>query len=190
VIKSLDEKIKKAFAQIIIPRIEIAIKESLEKHATITLKNLLGETFKENFMEIIAPSFDKSSREMFLQLSEAFSRGIENYQKKYELTMSKTTTTTPTSNLESMVVKEITFAVQTLSEVSEKMNKTIVETQRKILNDYQNRMQQMDGTDTISLPKNQDQDKRSVSKKKFYNFLSKKISKMLLQRSFQNKILN
>jgi len=111
VIKSLDENLKKAFGQIIIPRIEISIKESLEKHANFALKNLLGETFRENFNEIIAPSFDKSSREMFLQLSEGFSRGIENYLKKYEITISKTTAA---SNLESMV-KEITFALQNLS---------------------------------------------------------------------------
>jgi len=49
-----------------------------------------------------------------------------------------------------MIAKEITFAVQNLSEVSEKMYRSIVETQRKILNEY-HRMQQMDSTETIPL---------------------------------------
>jgi len=87
----------------LLPRIDLSLPASLQN--AIMMKLL------ENFMEIIAPSFDKSSREMFLQLSEGFSRGIENYLKKYEITISKTTAA---SNLESMV-KEITFALQNLS---------------------------------------------------------------------------
>jgi len=97
---------------------------------------------------------------MFLQLSDIFSRGLENYQKQYS-----TTTNLTTNTFENAVVKEVSFAVGTLSEVAEKMNQSIIETQRKILNDYQNRLQTTDEKEEKSPKKNKDKKDKNITTK-------------------------
>jgi len=51
------------------------------------------------------------------------------------------------------------------------MNRSIIETQRKCLNDYQNRIQQVDSTETASFPKKVK--KKNSTKKKIVQLLDK-----------------
>jgi hypothetical protein len=76
----LEEKIKKNYAQMVVPRIEVSIKENLEKHASQTTRVIVGESFKDNFNGVLAPSFDHSCRDLFIQLAENLEKSFKKQQ--------------------------------------------------------------------------------------------------------------
>jgi len=132
-LKTLEHKIRKTFAQYVIPRIEAAVKENLEKHTSTNLRTCLGESLKEHFSTNLAPAFEKACQEIFRQMSETFSRGLEDYQNQ----LAETTALVGKSVGNQSSAAEVAAAVANLVKVAEKMNETIVVTQAKILRDFQ-----------------------------------------------------
>lgn len=65
----------------VIPRVEIAVKEAMDKAATSTMKTVAGEQFKSHFTQILAPSFERSCQSMFQQLADTFDQGLQEYQR-------------------------------------------------------------------------------------------------------------
>eukprot|EP01124_Arcella_intermedia_P004016 TRINITY_DN1226_c1_g1_i1.p1 TRINITY_DN1226_c1_g1~~TRINITY_DN1226_c1_g1_i1.p1 ORF type:complete len:667 (-),score=161.07 TRINITY_DN1226_c1_g1_i1:78-1952(-) len=132
--KTLEEKVRKNFAQLVIPRVEIVIKETIEKTSTSTVKNVMNETLKENFMNVLTPAFEKSFQNMFQQLNATLTNELEGYFQTAEKLRTKKITDDNTSQLENQVVKDLTSSLTSLSDLTERMNKCIVDTQMKMQN--------------------------------------------------------
>jgi len=99
----------------IAPRIEVSIKENLEKYVSQTTRTIIGESFKDNFNGNLVPTFDRSCHELFLQLTENL---VKSFQKQQNLM---------TSQIQ-RDPEAITFAPPLL-EIAEKLTGTIINAQ-------------------------------------------------------------
>jgi len=114
----------------VIPRIEVSIKENLEKHANSTTRYLIGESFKENFNNHLAPAFDHSCRELFEKLAEVMENGYKQQQNVIQHQLQ-------VQDEGSGSTKEGMAVAMKLVKLAEKLGEAIVSTQEKLLKDYE-----------------------------------------------------
>jgi len=114
----------------VVPRIEVSVKENMEKHATSTTRYLIGEAFKENFNGVLAPAFDQSCRYLFVKLSDNLETGYKQQQELIKQQVQQFQEGQDGSAKEGMGV-----ALQ-LAKVAERIGQVIVNTQEKVLRDY------------------------------------------------------
>jgi WD40 repeat protein len=168
-LKQLQEGLKKLFFQNFVPRIETSVKEAIDKHLASKqivqhvseavekgVRQPIMDTFRSQFSEVLAPSFELALQKLFEQINNTFESGIREYQATLQVSLSDVkplstpSSTANNTNLPSRTVSHssdasvvttelLRVAVNSLVAVAENMNRVIVDTQSKILNEYMER---------------------------------------------------
>lgn len=60
-----------------------AMAETIGFNAATVLDKILPNTYRESFEKILIPSYEKSCREMFIQISKEFEKGTRNCKHLY-----------------------------------------------------------------------------------------------------------
>jgi len=118
------------------------VKENLEKHASQTTRLIVGESFKDNFNGNLAPSFDRSCRELFVQLAENLEK---SFKKQQSMIM-------PQQQYIKETLPEGIAVAHQLLEIAEKLTGTIINTQSNIRQFTEQRDEDIDERVIIKRP--------------------------------------
>eukprot|EP01128_Nolandella_sp_AFSM9_P005839 TRINITY_DN2908_c1_g2_i1.p2 TRINITY_DN2908_c1_g2~~TRINITY_DN2908_c1_g2_i1.p2 ORF type:complete len:684 (+),score=228.42 TRINITY_DN2908_c1_g2_i1:2179-4230(+) len=77
--QKVEAKVTKVLGQMVIPRIEIAVKDAQSKSKK-EIEKTIAHQFKKQFTESLAPAFEVSMQKLFTQLADTFDAGLKTYE--------------------------------------------------------------------------------------------------------------
>ena len=110
---------------------EEKIKKIVETHIETSMRPIVTESFRAQFNSVVIPAFNKTAQEMLQQMAQTFEIGVSGYIKNQA---------DGGAGLDSRNdVNSTAIAVRALVGVTERMTQSIVDTQTKILREFQER---------------------------------------------------
>jgi hypothetical protein len=95
----------------------------------------VGQAFRTHFSNVLVPSFERALQSMFTQIANTLEQGIQQYTAQLAAaSVSASSGGSSSSNLASSnATTQLGTAVTTLVDISERMNRSLVDTQSKLV---------------------------------------------------------